>query len=189
MRRDIAPAVETKNNKSALQQMIPPTSIRGRKRPRPGESGSKANDASTLEMLNAFKARLDDLDREVKMTNTENVHSEPQPNVDSNGHVDVDINVAAADDTDESKLCDLHFIANCQSCQSWDRNDAAAGGEDDDNDAGWMTHALSFEKDRLGKDLTWKRKNEEELIVIDPREKEREIKQAERERRRTAAKQ
>jgi peptidyl-prolyl cis-trans isomerase SDCCAG10 len=29
---------------------------------------------------------------------------------------------------------------------------------------------LSFAKDRLGKDLEWKRKNEEELLVIDPRE-------------------
>lgn len=38
-----------------------------------------------------------------------------------------------------------------------------------------MSHALSFEKDRLGKDLTWKRKNEQELVVIDPREREREI--------------
>jgi peptidyl-prolyl cis-trans isomerase SDCCAG10 len=49
-----------------------------------------------------------------------------------------------------------------------------------------MTHALSFAKDRLGKDLTWKRKNEEELVVIDPREKEKEIKLKEREKRRAA---
>ena len=38
-----------------------------------------------------------------------------------------------------------------------------------------MSHKLSFAKDRLGKDLEWKRKNEEELMVIDPREKERDL--------------
>jgi peptidyl-prolyl cis-trans isomerase SDCCAG10 len=43
-----------------------------------------------------------------------------------------------------------------------------------------MSHALSFEKDRLGKDLTWKKKNEEELIVIDPREKEKTIREEQR---------
>jgi peptidyl-prolyl cis-trans isomerase SDCCAG10 len=33
-----------------------------------------------------------------------------------------------------------------------------------------MAHSLSFAKDRLGKNLEWKRKNEEELLVIDPLE-------------------
>jgi len=38
-----------------------------------------------------------------------------------------------------------------------------------------MSHALSFNKDRLGKDLNWKKKNEEDLVVIDPREKTKEL--------------
>ena len=79
-----------------------------------------------------------------------------------------------ADDDAEAALCDLHFIPNCQSCSSWDKVE----GNDDDDDEGTAEelwgHALSFDKDRLGKDLTWKKKNEE-LVVIDPREKEKTI--------------
>lgn len=89
----------------------------------------------------------------------------------------------SADDDEEAHLCDLHFIANCQSCQSWDTH---LGGEQDgdpeDDDRGWLSHALSFEKDRLGKDLTWKRKNEE-LSVIDPREKEKTLKEEKKAKR------
>ncbi|RAL58096.1 hypothetical protein DID88_010376 [Monilinia fructigena] len=44
--------------------------------------------------------------------------------------------------------------------------------EDDDfNDKGWMSHALSFKEDKLGKDLSYRKKAEDELVVIDPREK------------------
>jgi peptidyl-prolyl cis-trans isomerase SDCCAG10 len=75
-------------------------------------------------------------------------------------------------DTEEA-LCDLHFIANCQSCSTWHDEDAKEQ-EEDDNDVTWMSHALSFAKDTLGKDLEWKRKMEE-FEVIDPREKTREI--------------
>jgi peptidyl-prolyl cis-trans isomerase SDCCAG10 len=39
-----------------------------------------------------------------------------------------------------------------------------------------MSHSLSFAKDRLGKDLEWKRKNEEDLVVIDPLEQAKEFK-------------
>lgn len=46
-----------------------------------------------------------------------------------------------------------------------------------------MAHALTFEKDRLGKNLEWKRKNEEELVVIDPREKSKKIMEEKREKR------
>jgi peptidyl-prolyl cis-trans isomerase SDCCAG10 len=70
-----------------------------------------------------------------------------------------------ADDEDEA-ACDLHFIVGCQSCKAWDKQEE----EESDDDAGWMAHSLSFAKDRLGKDLEWKRKNEEDLLVIDPRE-------------------
>ena len=60
MRRDINGGQSTSRPQkvSALEQLIPLTSTRGRKRPRPGDSSSK-NDASALSMLNAFKARLD----------------------------------------------------------------------------------------------------------------------------------
>src|SRR5438045_5912292 len=101
----------------------------------------------------------------------------------SNAKMNVGSDVPAAEAAgndgrdDEAALCDLHFIADCQSCSNWDRHrESIEGGDDEDedkDDTDWMTHALSFAKDRLGKDLTWKRKNEEELVVIDPRERER----------------
>lgn len=46
-----------------------------------------------------------------------------------------------------------------------------------DDDKAWMSHALSFAKDKLGKSLEWKRKNKEELLVVDPKEKAAEIKE------------
>jgi peptidyl-prolyl cis-trans isomerase SDCCAG10 len=185
MRRDIAPAAEPKKKKSALEDMIPSTSVRGRKRPRPGDPGAGLPDASTIKILDAFKAKLEGVDRDgdVDMvdgkagkTNGHQVANDVPPAVDPAGNED-----------DEAALCDLHFIANCQSCSNWDRNGEGLEGERGDekeDDADWMKHALSFAKDRLGKDLTWKRKNEEELVVIDPREREKEIKGKERERRR-----
>ena len=51
--------------------------------------------------------------------------------------------------------------------------DGGDDGADDDTD--WLGHTLTFAKDRLGKDLKWKEQNEKELVVIDPREREREI--------------
>jgi peptidyl-prolyl cis-trans isomerase SDCCAG10 len=90
------------------------------------------------------------------------------------GHVNANENGNTAGDEDEAAVCDLHFIANCQSCSRWDEN----GAKEEDEDlggTGWMSHKLTFAKDRLGKDLEWKRKNEEELVVIDPREREKEL--------------
>ncbi|EDN08405.1 conserved hypothetical protein [Histoplasma mississippiense (nom. inval.)] len=85
----------------------------------------------------------------------------------------------------EAQVCDLHFIANCPSCRTWDTTAIAAqddtaqnhGREDDDNPIDWMTHRLTFGKDMLGKDLNWKRTHEDVdgLVVIDPREKEKEV--------------
>ncbi|KAI9671172.1 MAG: Peptidyl-prolyl isomerase cwc27 [Caeruleum heppii] len=95
----------------------------------------------------------------------------------------------AEDDDDDEATCDLHFIHHCESCRAWDNTTSTSKplisstdhqpisdvDVDDPNDTSWMSHALSFAKDRLGKDLTWKRKTEEELVVIDPREQEKEI--------------
>jgi peptidyl-prolyl cis-trans isomerase SDCCAG10 len=80
---------------------------------------------------------------------------------------------------EEEVPCDLHFIVGCQSCKAWDKEDQ----DESDDDTGWMAHSLSFAKDRLGKDLEWKRKNEEELVVIDPREKAQELKAERRSKR------
>ena len=43
-----------------------------------------------------------------------------------------------------------------------------------------MSHSLSFAADRLGKDLSNRRKAEEELVVIDPRERARTFKEEKR---------
>lgn len=83
------------------------------------------------------------------------------------------------DDDPEGNLCDLHFVPACASCGLYDRTERSQSPELGD---GLWAHTLSFEKDRRGKDLTWKKKNEE-LSVVDPREKEKEILGARKERR------
>lgn len=146
---------------SALESMIPASSTRGRKR------GKAKDDASSLSTFNAFKARLSKLPAEKETAPAPSapiVEAEKQAQEQEESALD-----------SEALLCDLHFIANCQSCGTWHDEDAAAAKEDeDDNDTTWMSHALSFAKDTLGKDLEWKRKMEE-FEVIDPREKTREI--------------
>ena len=217
MRRDVGPApIESKHKKSALEQLIPETSIRGRKRPRPGASGTDSqSEADTIKMLNTFKAKLENADRERKRgkeslrardadgdlsmsgtgldkskddTATVNgtSHDEDYPAADSNKTSPAPENDEAEEETIP---CDLHFIANCQSCSNWERDDDGRGDADEAGDGyrddvgdrdEWMAGALTFAKDRLGKDLTWKKKtkqrDEEDLVVIDPREREREIK-------------
>ncbi|KAJ5831744.1 Peptidyl-prolyl isomerase cwc27 [Penicillium riverlandense] len=168
---------DTGHKKSALEAMIPETAIRGRRRPPPGSSngagrGSSMNGSlgfsgaaenEALRLFNAFKAKLDGADTE-HPTKTSGRPSK---------HADAE---AEADD-EEAQLCDLHFIANCQSCQSWDDPSAGAADESRD-DEGWLTHELRFGKDRLGKDLNWKRDHPDDadsLMVIDPREREKEL--------------
>ncbi|KAK2606949.1 hypothetical protein N8I77_005666 [Diaporthe amygdali] len=155
------PVKEGKKN-SALEQMIPETSTRGRKR-RPGASQNPtaAEEQKALSFLKAFQSKLDQAPPE-KAAAAEL----PDPG---------DGEDKAADDAGEDEVCDLHFIANCQSCKAWDK----AEGEGDSDDEGWMSHSLSFAADKLGKDLSYRKKAEDDLIVIDPLAKARSI-QAER---------
>ncbi|KKK17084.1 hypothetical protein P175DRAFT_0501848 [Aspergillus ochraceoroseus IBT 24754] len=191
MRRTVhAPAASSKP-KSALEAMIPDTAIRGRKRPPPGSttnsSGGATNGANgtaskaeieALKLFNAFKTKL------------ENADSRPPPRHKNlspgrtTGAEAAATDAAEAED-EEAHLCDLHFIANCQSCQAWDTTNegnapdrgAGAGEPTDDNTTDWLTHQLRFGKDTLGKDLNWKKKHQDvdTLMVIDPREREKEI--------------
>ncbi|KAF4990959.1 hypothetical protein FGRMN_8150 [Fusarium graminum] len=158
MRRTIHSEEPVKEKKkSALESMIPETSMKARKR-RPGVANTSANeDTKTLRMLEAFRSRL------------EKAPPEKEKEL-SAGEVTNDDGDAQTQD-EEAELCDLHFIANCQSCTSWDKQ-----GEKDSDDEGWMSHSLSFAADKLGKDLSNRRKAEEELVVIDPREKARTLK-------------
>ena len=206
MRR--GPDTDTSANRSkklsALEQLIPSSSTRGRKRPRPGENNAK-EDAKTLKMLAAFQARLDGAaitapDPDAMVSHS----SDPKSQSETNGDSKAFNNNPVANITEEARLCDLHFIANCQSCSKWDEDndnnsldpgslnataaDPATSTRDRDEAGeeagkGWMAHSLSFAKDRLGKDLNWKKKVEEELVVIDPREREKDISGKEKERK------
>jgi peptidyl-prolyl cis-trans isomerase SDCCAG10 len=140
--------------KSLLELMVPTSTTRGRKR---GAGGNEKETQATLNILSKFKSKLESAEPAATQDIETPAPSEPAPtgNSEANG----------ADDEDEA-ACDLHFIVGCQSCKAWDKQEE----EESDDDAGWMAHSLSFAKDRLGKDLEWKRKNEEELLVIDPRE-------------------
>lgn len=163
MRRNVhtdEPVREKK--KSALELMMPETSMRARKR-RPGANNtSAAEDAKSLKLLKAFQSRLD------------KAPAEKEPEVAPKPENGGDTATASAPD-EEAELCDLHFIANCQSCTSWDKQE-----NDESDDEGWMSHSLSFAADKLGKDLSNRKKAEEELVVIDPREKTRTLKEEKR---------
>ncbi|MCJ1480307.1 Peptidyl-prolyl isomerase cwc27 [Schaereria dolodes] len=179
MKRNVPAAPsESTRKKSALEQLIPENSVRGRKR-KHGAKGNSVNDAQALNILSAFRAKLEKAPPEVDSTRSPARELEDEQQLKSNGHNGTD----AAVDDEEARLCDLHFIANCQSCQSWDQHMTSTAEAENDNDKGWMSHALSFEKDRLGKDLTFRRKAEDELVVIDPREKAKDIKDEQRARR------
>lgn len=167
-RRTDAPPKEREKPKNALEAMIPTTATRGRKR------GKATDENGALEIFKSFKVRLEGLPPEPAHSATTGEHVVPAP--EANGkHTEP----TTAED-DEAELCDLHFIANCQSCKSWDEEkpdgEARADG---DEDPGWMAHSLSFAKDTLGKDLEWKRKMAE-IEVIDPREKAKAINEEKR---------
>ncbi|KAE8447316.1 hypothetical protein EG329_010874 [Mollisiaceae sp. DMI_Dod_QoI] len=161
MKRNVPTAPVPEKKKSVLETMIPKTSVRGRKR-RPGESAP--GDQRTLDILKAFQSKLDQAPPEKEVPKTE-------PIPENEDHKD-----NAAGEDEEAALCDLHFIADCQSCMKWDTQ-GDGDKDDDDDDIGWMSHALSFKEDKLGKDLTYRKKAEEELVVIDPREKARTLKE------------
>ncbi|TEA15873.1 Peptidyl-prolyl isomerase CWC27 [Colletotrichum sidae] len=164
MKRSIQPEPVKETNKSALESMIPETSIKGRRR-RPGGNSTSREDQQALDFLKAFKSKLDQAPEEKEVGPT-------SVKEDTGGKQDAD---------DEAELCDLHFIADCQSCKAWDQ-----AAKEDSDDEGWMSHALSFKADKLGKDLNYRKKAEDELMVIDPREKARtlqEEKKASREAR------
>lgn len=168
MKRNIQTAPIKEKKKSALEEMIPETSIRGRKR-RQGGLAIHSGDKQALDILRAFQSKLDAAPPEKDITTTT-----PPPET-----VETVDSAKAGEDDEEANLCDLHFIANCQSCKSWDTHVEGADPEEDD-DRGWMSHALSFKADRLGKDLNYRKKAEEEMVVIDPREKARTLKEEKR---------
>ena len=174
MRRNIAPvATNVSKKRSALEAMIPATSISGRKRHNTATGYGSGADADTLKLFNAFKAKLEGADAGGDKPEKMSSQSSGQVRVNNGDSRDVE------EEDEEAQLCDLHFIANCQSCKPWDNPDPEELGEayEDISSSDWMTHELRFGKDLLGKDLGWKREHEDtdSLVVIDPREREKEI--------------
>lgn len=177
-------SVEPPRKKTALEALIPETSIRGRRRPQSGsasttpaarngangfKSGIVSQDDDSLRMFKEFKAKLDNVDaveprKKHSADQTANKQKEAEP---------------AGEEDEEAQLCDLHFIANCQSCKAWDEpaEEGRKTAENNEDDLDWMAHRLTFTKDMMGKDLKWKREHEDAggLVVIDPRQKEKEI--------------
>ncbi|KAI1780415.1 cyclophilin-like protein [Hypoxylon cercidicola] len=147
--------------KTTLEQLIPDTSTRGRKRRRGGEGTTTNKD---LKLFQAFRSKLGQMGPEKE-----------QPNVPDTENV---AEAESGEKDDNAELCDLHFVPNCQSCSSWDKAE-----KEESDDEGWMSHALSFAADKLGKDLSYRKKAEEELVVIDPREKARTLKEEKRAQR------
>ncbi|KAI7493847.1 cyclophilin-like protein [Hortaea werneckii] len=197
---DTGPKEQHEKPKSALEAMIPSTSTRGRKR------GKVGDEKGAMDLFKQFKSKLEVLPAE-KSNESKPAGSGAEDRRNETGDPDHDgqgedgersasiakasstANGKPSDPTDEEEvLCDLHFIANCQSCKAWiDENDpsdaqkgeGAGDGDNFDNDdndpsSSWMAHSLTFAKDTLGKDLEWKRKMEE-IEIIDPREKAREL--------------
>jgi len=149
---------EPTKKKTLLESMVPANTTRGRKR----GANNAASEQAALDVLSKFKTKLEAVTPVPDTAKSPEAAEPPE----ANGSKRI---------TDEEEVpCDLHFVMGCQSCTAWDKQDE----DESDDDTGWMSHALSFAKDRLGKDLEWKRKNEEELVVIDPLEKAKELKAA-----------
>lgn len=196
LKRDIPTTTQNHSKpKSALEAMIPSTATRGRRRKGGGGNSSAPTkeEQRALDEFNAFRRKLEEASTATAETTTTTTkaktETETEAGVDVNKSVEEEQNTrtrpntTTAENDDEAALCDLHFVAHCQSCLRWDENglddinnnNNTAIEHDNDNNSGWLSHKLTFEKDRLGKDLKWKEQNEKELVVIDPREREREL--------------
>lgn len=163
--------VKQEKKKTALEQMIPETSTRGRKRRAGGNNPTPAEERKALAFLESFRSKLEQAPPE-KVTGK-------APSAAENGEApkdDAAAEVAAAADDEDAEVCDLHFIANCQSCKAWDKAEEGEKDGEKADDEGWMSHSLSFAADKLGKDLSYRKKAEEELVVIDPLAKARNLK-------------
>ncbi|RKF78243.1 Peptidyl-prolyl isomerase CWC27 [Golovinomyces cichoracearum] len=177
MKRKIEIPKAPEKKQSFFQTLIPSTSVRGRKR-HPGEIGPP--DEKTLQILKAFQSKLE-LTAPLSPGPKSKFKKSESPNPSERVEVKEGIN------DEEVTLCDLHFIAYCQSCSKWDSNTSTNVSKDDlDTDlngTSWMSHSLNFKEDKLGKDLSYRKKAEEELVVIDPREKARTLKEEVKARR------
>lgn len=156
-----------KKKKSALEQMLSGTAVKGGRR----RGRQNANeDQRSVDIMKGWELKLKTAQPEREMASRRAVEES------SKGK-------ASAEDDDEGDKCDLHFVPNCQSCQAWDKKEQ----EQDSGDEGFMAHMMNCKADKLGKDLSYRKKAEEELVVIDPRAKAQTIKEQKRAEREARA--
>lgn len=189
LRRDMDP-------RSVLESFVPANAIRGRKRLQPtkserlgagpGSSASAGRDDGSFAFIQSFREKLDNAEKTRSKSDYNDQHQqERRLSKDGTATNAIDNKKEEMEVVEEEEnVCDLHFIANCQSCHAWEidqdgvtttrnnNNNNNSMIDDDDDSAGWMTHALNFAKDGLGKDRNSKRQRQEEedaLITIDTR--------------------
>jgi peptidyl-prolyl cis-trans isomerase SDCCAG10 len=114
-----------------------------------------------LEALEQFKRKLED----ASATAVEDDDATAKENSNTSDGKENFVDKETNDNPDEEAVCDLHFVTNCLSCTP--HLPSLGNPPSPPNDTTWLTHTLTFAKDRLGKDLDWKRRNEE-LAVEDP---------------------
>ncbi|KAJ2899432.1 peptidyl-prolyl isomerase cwc27 [Zalerion maritima] len=153
----------SRQNHGISEELVPENAIRGRKR----KHGANLSEMRAMSDLSAWVSKLEKAPTEKK--------AEPLAPVADNDGDAVPTGASGAVVAEEADLCDLHFIANCMSCRSWDKED-----KDDSDDEGWMSNALKAAPDLLGKDLSFRTKAEDGLIVIDPREKAKNLRDEKR---------
>ena len=155
---------DTKRQKTSNETMMPVGARRGVTRPKPGSK----EEQKQLQAFTAFQALLSGgtdpkstPETEATRKSSSGVEKSQQPTSTPSG-------------PDEEDVCDLHFVPDCQSCKRWEEAEQERS-DDDLGSESLLGHTLTFAKDRLGKSLEWKRQNETELVVIDPREREKEL--------------
>lgn len=177
MKRKIQVASTPQKKVSIFESLIPSTSMRGRKR-NPGESVPP--NPKTLEILQAFQTKLEQ---------TTLIPPKPVSKLKPSESNSSTVSIKESDTTEDDGgiVCDLHFVISCQSCSKWDINPDESAGIDDlhseFNGTSWMSHILKFKEDKLGKDLSYRKKVEEDSVVTDPREKARALKEAKAKRK------
>ncbi|EPE08150.1 peptidyl-prolyl isomerase cwc27 [Ophiostoma piceae UAMH 11346] len=178
MRRAVAAEPEqdekaAKDKRSALEKLIPVEAGRGKKLSR--KNGLSSSDQKTLRMLGDFTSKLGQDSYSISYSSSKAAEEAAAAVAAAAGSDAKDKEASEG----SGEVCDLHFIANCQSCRPWDRGEDAEDGDSDSGDD-WMAHTLNCVADKLGKDLSYRKKAEDELVVIDPRERERNIKEDKR---------
>ena len=164
------PNEQPSRKKTALEAMRPATATKGRKR------GGVVNDKDERKALADFKAF---------QLRIEAATAGPQNGLGTKGHGETNADRKASSDMnmdeedEEAAVCDLHFIPNCESCKKWDEEGQQE--QDDVTGEGLMSHTLSFAKERRDREEL-KRQKDDELVLIDPRERTKEFK-AERKKR------